>query len=169
MRGEQAVSESPQRYSARPFPPYRYIPGKSPHPVRDAGGHSRDRAPETLDRFDAESWRECDLYLYGIDLFNHGFWWEAHEALETCWHAAGRNTPTGLFVQGLIQVAAACLKRHQGFHDAAGRLAREGLEKIPRDRTCCLGIHLEQFRRAVLDALVDPSRTLRIHLEFDDA
>ena len=57
-------------------------------------------------------WQSCELYLYGIDLFNYGYWWEAHEALETVWHAAGqKSTLCGTFIQGLIQLAGAQLKR----------------------------------------------------------
>ncbi|TGQ49534.1 DUF309 domain-containing protein, partial [Mesorhizobium sp. M1C.F.Ca.ET.210.01.1.1] len=28
------------------------------------------------------------MFRWGIDLFNHGYYWEAHEAWEPLWHAA---------------------------------------------------------------------------------
>jgi hypothetical protein len=139
----------PPRYSTRAFPPYRYIPGKAPHPIRDPGGHSYGHPIEQPETFDAVGWRSCDQYLYGIDLFNHGFWWEAHEALEAVWVGAGRKTDTGLFVQGLIQIAVAHLKRFQGFDDVARRMAAEGLDKIKRMRGIHLGIDVAAFRTAV--------------------
>lgn len=141
----------PPRYCEKPFPPYRYIPGQAPHPLRDPGGHSRGQAAEPLESFDPAGWRSCQSYLYGIDLFNYGFWWEAHEALETCWVAAGRTTVAGLFLQGLIQIAVACLKQYQGFTDVAARMALEGLTKFPRGEAQCLGIELAALRREVTD------------------
>jgi len=55
-----------------------------------------------------------DPWNWGIDLFNHGYYWEAHEVWEALWVAAGKSTPEGLAVRGLIQAAAACLKSQQG-------------------------------------------------------
>lgn len=134
------------RYSSRPFPRYRYIPGRAPHPTRDPDGHSHGHGPAPLETFAAEDWPTCVEYLYGIDLFNHRYWWEAHEALEQCWVAAGRTTETGLFLQGLIQIAVACLKHEQGFTDVAQRMAEEGLAKFPRGRHVMLGVDIEKLR-----------------------
>jgi predicted metal-dependent hydrolase len=44
----------------------------------------------------------------GIDLFNHGLYWEAHEAWEQTW-IPDRHGPDRGFYKGLIQVAAGCL------------------------------------------------------------
>ncbi|MDQ3732184.1 MAG: DUF309 domain-containing protein [Pseudomonadota bacterium] len=102
-----------------------------------------------MEDFGEHNWRETDAYLYGVDLFNHGYWWEAHESWEVCWVAAGRRTEIGLFVQGLIQVSVACLKRHQGFIDVGQAKARQGLQKFPRNARCCLGIVVQELRAAV--------------------
>ena len=134
------------RYSSRPFPRYRYIPGRAPHPTRDPDGHSFGHGPAPLETFAAEDWPTCAEYLYGIDLFNHRYWWECHEALEQCWVAAGRATETGLFLQGLIQIAVACLKHEQGFTDVARRMAEEGLEKFPVGREVMLGVNTQKLR-----------------------
>ena len=56
------------------------------------------------------AWTECDDYLYGIDLFNAGYWWECHEALEGLWHAAGHDSPAGHALQTVIQCGAAHLQ-----------------------------------------------------------
>jgi hypothetical protein len=79
---------------------------------------------------DPTSWETCDEYLYGIDLFNHHYWWEAHEIFEEFWRAAGRDTSLGDFFQGLIQVAAALLKDAVGSRAAARGLARSGCAKL---------------------------------------
>ena len=101
---KSTVKTSTTRYTNRAFPPYSFIPGKSPHPTRDPDGHSYKKMSERLLSFENKQWQSCDAYLYGIDLFNYGYWWEAHEALEVVWIAAGRKTETGLFIQGLIQI-----------------------------------------------------------------
>ncbi len=137
------------RYSTRPFPHYRYIPGRSPHPTRDPDGHSYGEQPAALEKFTAADWSTCAEYLYGIDLFNHRYWWESHEALEQCWVAAGRDTETGLFLQGLIQIAVACLKYEQGFTDVAQRMVEEGMEKFPRGRAEMLGVVIAGLRTDV--------------------
>ncbi len=138
-----------RRYSSRPFPPYRFIPGLAPHPTRDPEGHSYNHEPELLKSFDPDKWHSSEEYLYGIDLFNHEYWWEAHEALEAVWGAAGRRTNTGLFVQGLIQVAVAHLKKYQGFDDVATRMAQAGLQKMMPVNQVFLGIEMTRFRALV--------------------
>ena len=40
LRVLQPADPTWPRYSARPFPAYRYVPGLTPHPRRDASGHS---------------------------------------------------------------------------------------------------------------------------------
>ncbi|MGH8120751.1 MAG: DUF309 domain-containing protein [Gammaproteobacteria bacterium] len=138
-----------RRYTDQAFPPYRFVPGKSPHPTRDPAGHSYLKHPEPPAAFAAARWQSCPEYLFGIDLFNHGYWWEAHEALEALWVAAGRNTETGQFLQGLILIAVAHLKMFQGFDDVAIRMAKEGLDKLKHIQGIYLGIDVAALRSAV--------------------
>ena len=98
----------------RPFPPYAYVPGHTPHPTRDPDGHSFGAAFEIPESPNPQEWRACRDYLYGIDLFNHGFYWEAHEAWEGLWVACGRRGPTATFLQALINLAAAGFKARSG-------------------------------------------------------
>jgi uncharacterized protein len=44
----------------------------------------------------------------GVELFNAGRYWDAHEAWEEAW-MPDRRGPDGGFYKGLIQVAAGCL------------------------------------------------------------
>ena len=158
-----------KRYTNRTFPPYRYIPGKAPHPVRDPEGHSWNQQPVKLENFTPGLWQQCEMYLYGIDLFNHGYWWEAHEALEAVWVAAGRNTKTGLFIQGLIQIAVAHLKRFQGFEDVAQRMGRDGLDKMKTINGIFLGIDVVSFRQEVLSCFSNTEQLpVSIDLIFSD-
>ena len=139
------------RYCHRAFPDYRFVPGETPHPTRDPAGHSYRSAEEHLDSFDADEWASCDPYLYGVDLFNHRFWWEAHEAWEVVWRAAGRRSLDGLFLQGLIQISVAHLKAHQGLRAPAGRLARDGLTKVSLTKGVHLGIDVSDLCTQVSD------------------
>jgi len=142
----------PLRYAKRPLPAYRYIPFQGsatrPHPRNDPAGHSYHASEEYLPNFTADDWPDCELYLYGIDLFNHGYWWEAHEALEDVWLAAGgRETRCGLFVQGLIQLSAAQLKRETGIQRGAQSLTAAACEKLAAAEGIYLGIEVAELRK----------------------
>src|SRR3989441_5753773 len=73
------------RFTDRPFPAYRFIPGQSPHPRRDPHGHSYGQPEPTPPPFMPEEWWDSEWYLYGIDLYNYGYWWECHEVFEGLW------------------------------------------------------------------------------------
>lgn len=77
-----------------------------------------------------------NAWHYGIDLFNWGYYWEAHEAWEELWQNADKRSAEGLALRGLIQVAAACLKARQGNQrgvDILRRRAQETLESSGLD------------------------------------
>jgi predicted metal-dependent hydrolase len=148
---EQATNRSGlPRYSERAFPAYRYLPFQNhksgPHPRTDPAGHSYDEEEDYLPLFSHDDWRTCEPYLYGVDLFNYGYWWEAHEALETVWLAAGqKSTRCGRFVQGLIQLAGAQLKRFVDEPIGAQSLTRSGIEKLSHVDGVYLGIEVKSF------------------------
>jgi predicted metal-dependent hydrolase len=95
---------------ARSLPPYTYVPGLTPHPISDPKGHSFGHTPQPPQPLTHDNFRTHPDYLYALDLFNHGFYWEAHEAWESLWHAAHRHGPTADFLKGLIKLAAAGVK-----------------------------------------------------------
>ena len=97
-----------------PLPPYAYVPRRFPHPTRDPEGHSFRKRPEPETALVPERWPESRSYLRGIHLFNHGYYWEAHEAWEHLWHQCGRTGPTADFLKGLIAFAAAGVKAREG-------------------------------------------------------
>lgn len=157
------------RYTNRPFPPYRYLPFRAgmPHPRRDPAGHSYGREEEYLPVFSAADWSDCQPYLFGIDLFNHGYWWEAHEALEAVWLAAGQDTPTGHFIQGLIQIAAAQLKRFMGEGRGAQLLTESGVANLTWVDGTFLGIEIALLCTEVERCLrEDRGEYPRIRLNF---
>lgn len=102
------------RYTARPLPPYSYVPRHFPHPVSDPQGHMYGAEKPRPEPLTPERWSDSETYLYGVDLFNHGFYWESHEAWESLWLAAGRRGPTAIWLKALIKLAAALVKLREG-------------------------------------------------------
>ena len=100
-------------------------------------------------RFEPSEWRSSIDYLYGVDLFNYRYWWEAHETWEGIWVAVGRRTAMGQFMQGLIQVSVAHLKGFQGLNASADRLLRKAFTRMARSGGTFLGIEIEIFKRDV--------------------
>ena len=133
------------RYATRDFPAYRYLPGHSPHPVRDPDGHSFGRRARPSEPLDVQRWYDCETYLHAIDLYNFAYWWECHEELEGLWNEVGRQTQAGLVLRGLIQIAAANLKQHLGSTAAARSLSRKGLGALSGVRGVYLGIDMPRF------------------------
>jgi uncharacterized protein len=64
----------------------------------------------------------------GIDLFNRGSYFEAHEAWEELW--TGEHGPRRLFLQALIHLAVSF--HHHACHNPRGaeRQLRKGLKKL---------------------------------------
>ena len=104
----------PRYCPSRPLPPYSYVTGLFPHPTRDEQGHSFEKHEAPPPPLCKETYRENEVYAYALDLFNHGFYWEAHEAWESLWHAARRHGNTADFLKGLIKLAAAGVKAREG-------------------------------------------------------
>lgn len=91
----------PPRYAPdSPLPAFAYLPGRN---LRDANFQ-----PATSNAGD--DWKSDQAYLHGIDLFNHQFYWEAHEAWEHRWLPLAEGDPLRTHLQGLIQASAALLK-----------------------------------------------------------
>ncbi len=128
--GRAPAPEPPPRYTTAPLPPYRFIPGRDPHPRRDRRGHSWGLPEPRIQAIDPGAWRACELYLRGVDLFNHGYWWESHEAFEALWRGADPGSPVAEMLQALIQVAAAEIKRFSAMPGPAAKLAGRALGRL---------------------------------------
>ena len=123
------TSDEPIRFVPnREFPAYSYVPGKFPHPISDPAGHSFGKEHPTPAPLDPDNWQSCEDYLYGLDLFNHGFYWEAHETWEGLWIACGRTGVTAEFLKGLIKLAAAGVKACEGNSAGVQRHANRAAE-----------------------------------------
>ncbi|WP_245895351.1 DUF309 domain-containing protein [Devosia submarina] len=65
-------------------------------------------------------------FLWGTDLFNHGYYWEAHEAWEGLWQMALGDEK--LFFKGLILLSASGVKVREGKRGPALRHATRAAE-----------------------------------------
>ena len=146
------MNSIPRYLPQRPFPPYAYLPGSTPHPTRDPAGHSFDSAEQLAAHHESERWRENEDYLFGVDLYNHGYLWEAHEAWEGIWQRAKHDALQAEHLQGLIQCAAAALKVAMDQPRGLVRLAELGtgrLERVAREGSPrYMGVELPEFVQA---------------------
>ena len=120
------------------FPPYRYVPGLHPHPIKHPKGHMYEGS-SLFQR--GEGWEEDERFLYGADLFDGRFYWEAHENWEHCWHRAEGSYK--ICIQGLIQVSAAILKHHMGSVKPRDTLFDSASQKLKSSKDvnwCFLGL-----------------------------
>ena len=126
ITGESRLACEPAgcRNPYRPMPSSRAAPGRT-RPDRRPGIGSAGTTPAPP--IEADCWAKSPLYLRGIELFNAGYYWEAHEAWESLWHAHGRRGPTADLLQALIKLAAAGVKirerKPQGARTHATRAA----------------------------------------------
>lgn len=112
-----AVPFLPPRLTAYALPAEAYVPGRSP---RGAVAAAIGPHPAVAGLAQTHRW--------AIDLFNHGYYWEAHEAWESIWIALGRRGSQADFIKGLIKLTAAGVKLRQRRPRGAVRHARRAAE-----------------------------------------
>jgi hypothetical protein len=124
----QLDTEIPRLLPSAELPRYAYVPGTGlPHPLRDPRGHSFARKGNSPQALDQETWVENRSYLWAIDLFNQGYYWEAHEEWERLLRSTGVETTAGRFLKGLIKLAAAGVKvREHSLHGVRRHAASAG-------------------------------------------
>ncbi|MBL4892172.1 MAG: DUF309 domain-containing protein [Rhizobiaceae bacterium] len=101
------------------FPTYAHIPGSNPRHREDlfdeiCASVTPDMTVSDLSKTSA--WQS------GLDLYRHGYFWEAHEVLEAVWMQCPQNSVERYFVQAIIQITNARLKLIMKRPKAAGRL-----------------------------------------------
>lgn len=156
------------------FPPYSFVPGHFPHPVRSPEGHSYRTRHDFGPAPTPEDWQEHPHYLFVLQLFNRGYYWEAHEGLEHWWKVCPLTDWRRPFFQSILHLAAAGVKARQGqpggvhshgtkaemrMLEALHRLLTpgdelQGLESFPtrpETHTLKLGMQLEAVVRSASD------------------
>ena len=71
-----------------------------------------------------------DAFLWGLDLFNHGYYWEAHESWEGLWQVADRDGPLRVLFKGLILLSAAGVKIRERKNAAAARHTKRAAAQL---------------------------------------
>ena len=133
------------RYLAKKkFPPYAFVPGKFPHPEKP-GGHMEF---EEVNVKKLDSIYDNEAYLYAIDLYNHGYYWEAHVWWEALWNTENRKGDKADFLKALIKFAAGKLKEKMNQTDIAQTHFSRGIELLDQlsMHDIFLGVHLESFK-----------------------
>jgi predicted metal-dependent hydrolase len=104
----------------------------------------RHRQTLAMRRFDSR--QEAEKFREGLEHFNRGRFFEAHESWEEIWLPAAE--PEKTFLQGIIQVAAAFHHHQRGNRAGTKSLLRAGLKKLERFPSQHRGIQLEKLRAA---------------------
>lgn len=160
----------PRLAPERPLPPYSYVNGLFPHPVSDPAGHMAGQPVEEPRTAPPEDWRTWADYLFGFDLFNRGYYWEAHELWERAWIACGRRGADADLCKALIKLAAACVKAREGRPDGVERHARRALELLETlaagdPNACRLGVDLAAAAQLAGRLAAEPGRWVNVSAE----
>ncbi|GMV99986.1 MAG: hypothetical protein AMXMBFR84_11250 [Candidatus Hydrogenedentota bacterium] len=156
---EPVWPNAPRLAPDRAFPPYRFVPGLNPHPTGHPRGHSRGAH---LTPLPLHPWRDCIDYLWGIDLYHNGYFWEAHEAWENLWQRTREGSTDRYLLQALIFNSAAQLKAHLGSDRGARIHSKRAMDRIATVKAS--GILTEEQRLGLdLDALAN-----RIELHYGE-
>ena len=118
-----APEPAPARRTDRALPSRRHLPGAPP---------PQDFAP--VADFD-----------YGCDLFDHRYYWEAHEVWECEWRLLPVGSPERDFLQGLICASAFMVKQHQGVTEGAARLLERACGWLGRVGPVMRGIDVPEL------------------------
>ena len=119
---------APRLLPSTELPAYTYVPGTdTPHPYRDARGHSYQRKQPAPKMLTAANWAENRHYLLALDYFNHGYYWESHEDWERLLRTTGNDCTVGRFLKGLVKLSAAGVKvRENSIHGVRRHAASAG-------------------------------------------
>lgn len=156
------MSDRPQDMTSpfvadRPFsgfalPTVRHRPGSGTAPDLAALDAVKVLGPG---RTEAAAWGANQPYLYGTELFEAGFYWEAHEVWEPVWMNAIPNSAERRLLQALIQYTNAALKRDMGRDRAAQRLLAETARHLHRVPNSCragylMGVDLDCWQESLV-------------------
>lgn len=129
------------------LPSHAHVPGTGSRPDLVPLEHAKQLAPGVTQ---ANGWQTNIPYLYGHDLKQAGYYWEAHEVWEAVWLATPANGPERLLLQALIQNANALLKSKMQRENAAERLQAQ-VEELRQDLVSRLGGQIESYMGVAIE------------------
>ena len=101
------------------------------------------------------------------DLFNHGDYWLAHEALETVWRSIIEQSEARVW-QGYIQAAAALLHRARGNRHGTVVVGAAALEKLAGPQQPEIEFETVEFRAQLARALAGEGEAPRLEFRAHD-
>jgi Domain of unknown function (DUF309) len=128
------TTASLMRLTDFPLPSWKHRPGQRQKSQKDfSDSYHADHSP--LGRVKALVPQNYALevpvrdpcFLYGLDLHDSGYFWEAHEIWEAVWMASPQNGCDRIALRALIQITNGCLKHMLGQAKARNRLVTEAL------------------------------------------
>ena len=132
------------------LPPYTYVPGASGRTRRALRqGTCLVLCTSPAESIEDGRWEASAALPRGVELFNAGYYWEAHEAWEPLWHAHGRRGVIADVLRALIKLAAAGVKvlegRPDGVRTHASRAAALFAQAREEAGSCLLGLNLDEW------------------------
>jgi 4a-hydroxytetrahydrobiopterin dehydratase len=119
-------------------PREKYIPGENKKPSEHMQFfHSLYEG----DPLNESNYLKHDGFLYGIDLFNHGYFWETHEVFELLWNQVGKKNKIANVLQSVIFFAAALLKCNSKQLKSANKHFESAKRVWPKDKEEVFGIN----------------------------
>jgi predicted metal-dependent hydrolase len=104
--------------------------------------------------------------IEGLQLFNAGRYWQAHEALETAWRE--ETGPVRELYRGILQAAVVYLHITRRNYAGAVKVYQRSQKWLSPWPEVCRGIQLGQLRRELEAVIAEARRLGRHHLdEFD--
>lgn len=84
-------------------------------------------------------------FLKGLELFNHGEYFECHEVIEDLWLEVSESDPNRDLYKGVIQAAAAIYQWDRGVLSGARGLYRTSVQYLEKYRPEGLGLNTKKL------------------------
>lgn len=94
---------------------------------------------------------QTDHFKRGIELFNDGEFFEAHEVLEDLWRTQGE--PERQFTQAIIQIAVGIYHLKRDNFVGASKLFKRALRRLELFIGICQGVDSERMRQVTQELL----------------
>ena len=94
--------------------------------------------------------------LHGIELFNQGHYFEAHEALENAWRA--EPGPIRSLYQGILQAAVCYLHITRNNHEGAVKMYGRCMKLLEPLPAICQGVNVEALRQDLKQVIAEVER-----------
>ncbi len=94
-------------------------------------------------------------FKHGLELFNHGEYFEAHEVIEDLWLETPSADPYRDLYKGVIQAAAAIYQFDRGILTGARGLFRTSVTYLEKYRPLALGLDVDGLIAGLKDCFAD--------------